>query len=205
MRKQYPGCAVVCYINSTSECKAVSDVIVTSANAKKIVEALPNKDICFIPDCNLGRFLEKDMPEKQFHFHNGCCPIHSRVTADGIRAAKAAHPEAKILIHPECVPEAVALCDYAGSTSGIINYATNSDAKEFIIVTEPGVMHRLKTQNPDKIFYPFEQLGVCEDMKKVTLEKVLHTLETFDNQVEMPEQLREEAKSALVRMRELAQ
>ncbi len=205
MREQYPGCAVVCYINSTSETKAVSDVIVTSANAKKIVESLPNEDICFIPDCNLGRFLEKDMPGKRFHFHNGCCPIHTRVTPEGIAAAKAEHPEAKVLIHPECVPEAVAMCDYAGSTSGIIKYATESDAKEFIIVTEPGVMHRLRTQNPDKVFYPFEQMGVCEDMKKITLEKVLHVLETFDNQVEMPEQLREDAKSALVRMRELAQ
>ncbi|HBI64381.1 MAG TPA: quinolinate synthase [Clostridiales bacterium] len=205
MRKKYPGSAVVCYINSTSETKAVSDVIVTSANAKKIVESLPNEDICFIPDCNLGRFLQKDMPGKRFHFHNGCCPIHARVTPEGIAAAKAEHPDAKVLIHPECVPEAVAMSDYAGSTSGIIKYATESDAKEFIIVTEPGVMHRLRTSNPDKIFYPFEQMGVCEDMKKITMEKVLHVLETFDNQVEMPDQLREDAKSALVRMRELAQ
>lgn len=205
MREKYPGSAVVCYINSTSETKAVSDVIVTSANAKKIVESLPNEDICFIPDCNLGRFLQKDMPGKRFHFHNGCCPIHARVTPEGIAAAKAEHPDAKVLIHPECVPEAVAMSDYAGSTSGIIKYATESDAKEFIIVTEPGVMHRLRTSNPDKIFYPFEQMGVCEDMKKITMEKVLHVLETFDNQVEMPDQLREDAKSALVRMRELAQ
>ncbi len=205
MRKKYPGSAVVCYINSTSETKAVSDVIVTSANAKKIVESLPNEDICFIPDCNLGRFLQKDMPGKRFHFHNGCCPIHARVTPEGIAAAKAEHPDAKVLIHPECVPEAVAMSDYAGSTSGIIKYATESDAKEFIIVTEPGVMHRLRTSNPDKIFHPFEQMGVCEDMKKITMEKVLHVLETFDNQVEMPDQLREDAKSALVRMRELAQ
>lgn len=205
MRAQYPGSAVVCYINSTSETKAVSDVIVTSANAKKIVESLPNEDICFIPDCNLGQFLAKDMPNKRFHFHEGCCPIHARVTPEGILAAKAEHPDAKVLIHPECVPEAVALCDYAGSTSGIIKYATESDGKEFIIVTEPGVLYRLKTQNPDKTFYPFEQMGICEDMKKVTLEKVLHVLETFENQVEMPEQLREDAKNALVRMRELAQ
>ena len=164
MKKQYPEAAVVCYINSTSETKAVCDVIVTSANAKKIVESLPNKEICFVPDCNLGRFLAKGMPDKVFHFHDGCCPIHARVRPQDIL-----------------------------------------DAKEFIIVTEPGVLCELKKRNPDKTFYPLEKLGICEDMKKITLEKVLYTLETFDNQVVMEEKLREDAKSALIRMRELAQ
>lgn len=205
MKKQYPEAAVVCYINSTSETKAVCDVIVTSANAKKIVESLPNKEICFVPDCNLGRFLAKGMPDKVFHFHDGCCPIHARVRPQDILDAKAEHPEALVCIHPECTEDCVAVSDYAGSTSGIIKFATESDAKEFIIVTEPGVLCELKKRNPNKTFYPLEKLGICEDMKKITLEKVLYTLETFDNQVVMEEKLREDAKSALVRMRELAQ
>lgn len=204
IREQYEDVAVVCYVNSTAELKALSDVCVTSANALTIVKALPNENIFFIPDQNLARYIADQLPEKHFIFNEGYCPVHHNITADQIVKAKEEHPEALVLVHPECKPEVVALSDYAGSTSGIIKYTTDSEKKEFIIVTEIGVMYELQKRNPDKAFYPVGDMLVCADMKKITLDKIIHVLETEDSTVIMDEELMKKAHEPMIRMLELA-
>lgn len=205
MREQYDDLCVVCYINSTAKIKTLSDVCVTSSNAKKIVGALPNKNILFIPDQNLGRHIAKMFPEKNFLFCDGHCPSHYQITVEDLKKAKAAHPNAPILIHPECKPECVALSDYAGSTSGIIDYATNdNEHDEFIVVTEVGVIHEMEKQNPNKKFYLASEKLVCPNMKKNTLEKVRDCLKYGLNKVELDDEFMAKAKKPLERMHELA-
>lgn len=204
MRDTYEDLAVVCYINSTAELKQHSDVCVTSANAVKIVKALPNKNIFFIPDKNLARYVAEQVPEKHFVFNKGFCPVHEKMQLEEVKKAKEAHPEAEVLTHPEC-PEAICrISDYLGSTSGIINYASKSEKKEFIICTENGVRFELEKENPDKKFYFTTTEPVCHDMKLVTLEKIAHVLETGENEVHVTEELREKSGKALERMLELA-
>ena len=178
MRDTYDDLAVVCYINSTGELKQHSDVCVTSANAVKIVKALPNKYIFFIPDRNLARYVAEQVPEKQFVFNEGYCPIHEQIRLEEVREEKELHPNAQILTHPECPKAICDLSDYIGSTSGIISYVGKSDCKEFIICTENGVRYELEKQNPDKKFYFTKTEPVCRDMKQITLEKIAHVLET---------------------------
>ena len=152
LRAEYEDLAVVCYINSTAELKAHADVCVTSSNALKIVKALPNKHILFIPDDNLGHFIAEQVPEKNFVYNEGYCPIHEHMQIEEIKAAKAQHPAAEVLAHPECPKAVLAISDYVGSTSGIIDYATKSEKQEFIICTENGVRYKLEKDNPDKKF-----------------------------------------------------
>ena len=204
VRREYDDVAVVCYINSTAELKMHSDVCVTSANAMKIVKALPNKNIFFIPDENLGRYIASKVPEKNFIFNDGYCHVHKAVTADMIKRAKESHPEAEVLIHPECTLSVLELADYIGSTSGIIDYATKSDKKEFIISTELGVLYQLKKNNPDKVFYAAGSVQICPNMKKVTLEKVRDCLRDNIGVVEVSEKKREKSLVPLKRMLELA-
>lgn len=204
VRRQYDDVAVVCYINSTGELKKHSDVCVTSANAMKIVKALPNKNIYFIPDENLGRYVASQVPEKNFIFNDGFCPVHAKVEKKDVLSAKEAHPQALLLVHPECRMEILEEADYIGSTSGIIDYATKSDCTEFIIGTELGVLYKLKQKNPDKKFYPLVASQVCPDMKKVTLDKVLECMEKESGAVEVTDELRSSANISLDRMLELA-
>ena len=204
MRDTYDDLAVVCYINSTGELKQHSDVCVTSANAVKIVKALPNKYIFFIPDRNLARYVAEQVPEKQFVFNEGYCPIHEQIRLEEVREEKELHPNAQILTHPECPKAICDLSDYIGSTSGIISYVGKSDCKEFIICTENGVRYELEKKNPDKKFYFTKTEPVCCDMKQITLEKIAHVLETGENEVQVEETLREESQKALERMLELA-
>ena len=204
VRKEYDDVAVVCYINSTAELKMHSDVCVTSANAMKIVKALPNKNIFFIPDENLGRYIAEKVPEKNFIFNDGFCHVHKAVTADMVSRAKEAHPEAEVLIHPECTLDVLELADYIGSTSGIIDYATKSDKKEFIISTELGVLYQLKKNNPDKTFFSAGGVQICPNMKKVTLEKVRDCLRDNTGVVEVSDEKREKSLKPLARMLELA-
>lgn len=204
IKEKYNDLAVVCYINSTAEMKTYSDVCVTSSNALKIVKNLPNRNIFFIPDENLGRYVASQVPEKNFIFNDGRCPIHAALSAETLKKAKMAHPEAKVLIHPECVPEALELADYIGSTSGIIEYASKSEEKQFIICTEDGVLYELRRRNPEKEFYLADEEFRCPGMKRITLDKVLHVLETMENQVEVAESLRKESMRPLERMLELA-
>lgn len=204
MRAKYEDLAVVCYINSTAELKCQSDVCVTSSNALKIVKALPNKNIFFIPDRNLGRYVAEQMPEKNIILNDGCCPIHATVTAEQIKAEKNKHPNALVLSHPECEAEVLDLSDYIGSTAEIINYAKNSEVTEFIIVTEDGVKYKLITDNPNKHFYFPDPRPCCVDMKLNTLENVLSVLEKEDRTVEVSEDVRRKAMISLDRMLELA-
>lgn len=204
MKEKYPDLAVVCYINSTAELKQYSDVCVTSANAVKVVKALPNRQIYFIPDQHLGSFVAKQVPEKEIFLGDGYCPVHHQITAEEVKQAKEAHPEALVFVHPECPKEVVELADYAGSTSGIISRVNESDAKEFLIGTETGVMYELKKQNPDKKFYPIQKEQCCHDMKKVTLEKIRDCLRDEINEVQVDQKVSEKAKQAMEQMLILA-
>lgn len=204
MRGQYEDLAVVCYINSTAELKKYSDVCVTSANAVKIVKALPNQNIFFIPDKNLAHYVAEQIPEKHFVYNEGYCPIHEKMRVEEIKEAKEQHPQAKVLTHPECPKAILELSDYIGSTSGIIQYAAKSECKEFIICTENGVRFNLEQENPDKKFYFAKTEPVCAGMKSITLEKVLHVLKTGENEVHMSEELRTASRKPLEKMLELA-
>ena len=203
-RAKYDDLAVVCYINSTAEIKSWSDVSVTSANAVQIVKNLPNKNILFIPDRNLGRFVAAQVPEKNVMLVKGYCPIHEVISPAEVAELKAAHPDAEILVHPECNAEVTAMADYIGSTTGIINYAAKSDKKELIIGTEVGVRYELEKQNPDKTFYFPKTTPICHDMKLITLEKVLHVLQTEENQASVCSEQAKAAGNTLTRMLELA-
>lgn len=200
MREEYEDLAVVCYINSTAELKAHSDVCVTSSNALKIVRKLPNRHIYFIPDENLGRFVASQAPEKQFIFNDGYCHVHRDITSEHVRKAKEIHPQAKVLVHPECTPDVVGMADYIGSTSGIIDAVAASQAEEFIICTELGVLYELRQKNPGKRFYPAGHQQFCPNMKRITLQKVADALEKMENTVEMDEETRIRANEPLERM-----
>ena len=204
MRKRYDDLAVVCYINSTAELKCKSDVCVTSSNAVKIVKALPNKNIFFIPDKNLGSFVAKQVPEKNIILNDGSCPIHARITKEQVCAEREKYPDARILTHPECDAAVVALSDYVGSTAEIIDYAKQSMAKEFIICTEEGVDYRLMTDNPDKHFYFPHPHPCCADMKYNTVESVLAVLQKEDQEIIVDEEVRRLALLPLERMLGLA-
>lgn len=204
VKAQYEDLAVVCYINSTAEIKRHADVCVTSSNAMKIVRSLPNKNILFVPDENLGRYIASKLPEKNFIFNDGYCYVHKEITKEDVQKAKAKWPTAEILAHPECTMAVLEEADYIGSTSGIIKRAGESDAKEFIICTETGVFYELTKNNPDKIFHPAKEQQICSGMKKITLEKVLQTLESMDQPVEMDEAERLQAQKPLTKMLELA-
>ena len=204
MRNKFSDLAVVCYINSTAELKCQSDVCVTSSNAVKIVKSLPNKNIFFIPDRNLGRFVAEQVPEKNIIINDGCCPIHAAITKEQLQAVKKDHPDAEILTHPECEPEVLEISNYIGSTADIIDYANKSDKKEFIICTEDGVNFKLKSDNPDKMFYFVSPAPCCKDMKLNTLENILSVLEKEDKVVEIDEATRLAALVPLDRMLECA-
>ncbi len=203
-RKEYPDLAVVCYINSTAEIKIWADVCVTSANAVKVVRNLPNQNILFIPDKNLGRYVKEQVSEKNVMLVDGYCPIHDSISAQELQNLKAAHPEAKLLVHPECCAAVREMADYLGSTSGIIKYVGASDAKEFIIGTEIGVEHALRKENPGKEFYFPKTQPVCADMKRITLDKIIHVLENGENEASIPEYVAAGAGRPLERMLELA-
>ncbi len=204
MREKYEDLAVVCYINSTAEIKTYSDVCVTSANAIKIVKNLPNQNIFFIPDGNLGRYVAEQVPEKNIILNTGYCPIHAAMTRESVLAAKAKYPKAKFLVHPECTKELLDEADYIGSTSGIIEFAEKDNAEEYIIGTEIGVMYELMKRNPNKKFYTLTDKQICMDMKFVTPQKVLQVLEQEINQVIVSEEMRTRALLPLNRMLELA-
>ena len=204
MRSKYDDLAVVCYINSTAEIKCKSDVCVTSSNAVKIVKALPNKNIFFIPDHNLGRFVAEQVPEKNVILNDGCCPIHAKITAAQVIEEQKKHPNAEVLTHPECDASVVDISDYSGSTADIIAYAKKSATKEFIICTEDGVDYKLITDNPDKRFYYPNPHPCCADMKLNTLENILSVLQNEDNEVIVDDDTRKGAIKPLERMLELA-
>lgn len=205
MKETYEDLAVVCYINSTAELKCQSDVCVTSSNAIKIVKELPNKNIFFIPDKNLGSFVAEKVPEKNIILNDGCCPIHAKLTtATQLRKEKEKYPNALVLTHPECEKEILELSDYIGSTAEIISYAKESDSMEFIICTEEGVDYQLKMDNPGKRFYFPNPHPCCKDMKLNTLENIYKCMKEESNLVEVSEEIQRKAMIPLDRMLELA-
>jgi quinolinate synthase len=200
LRKQYPDAAVICYVNSSAEVKAVSDICCTSSNALKVVRSVPNRRIIFIPDENLGNYVAQQIPDKEIILFNGFCTTHKRVKVDEVDAAKRVLPDAKLLIHPECTPEVVKKADFVGSTAQIIDYATNSDDKEFIIGTEQGIMHWLQKNNPGKKFYLLSQKLICPNMKKTTLKEVLNSLENMTYEIKLSQEEISRAYSSLNKM-----
>ena len=205
IKAQYPNAAVVAYINTTSALKTECDVCVTSASALNIVKNLPNEEILFIPDCNLGSWIEAQVPEKTFHFIKGGCPVHMRITPDDVVKARAAHPGAPLLVHPECKKEVTALADYAGSTTGIMKYAANSDAKEFIIGTDNSIVQHLQFEHPDKKFYALSKDCVCHDMKLTTLMDVYNCLlGEAGEEIVLDDETRTKAKKCIDAMLEMS-
>lgn len=204
MKKQHPNAAAVCYINSTAATKAVCDICVTSSNALQVVSTITNDEIIFVPDKNLGSFVEKHFPEKKFHFMQGWCPVHHEVTLDAIMQAKKAYPKAPVVIHPECKKELLSLCDFIGSTSGILDFCRESKSDEFLVCTERAIVERLKEEFPDKKFHLVSPCLVCEDMKKTTLSDLLSTLENLDNEVFMTDEEMSAARLPLERMLDAA-
>ena len=202
MIKKYHDAFKVCYINSSYEVKALCDASVTSSSALKIIKNIPNKQILFLPDQNLGGYISEFFPEKEFILWRGFCPTHHRITAEDIIKAKEEHPNVKVLSHPECSKEVRDLSDYIGSTSGIINYATECEDKEFIIATEEGVLHQLKKKNPDKKFY-FPEVMVCPNMKKTSLQDVYDALDGKKEEVILDEEIRKKALTSLENMHKL--
>lgn len=202
MIKKYPDAFKVCYINSSYEVKALCDASVTSSSALKIMKNIPNKQILFLPDQNLGGYISEFFPEKEFILWRGFCPTHHRITAEDIIKAKEEHPNVKVLSHPECSKEVRDLSDYIGSTSGIINYATECEDKEFIIATEEGVLHQLKKKNPDKKFY-FPEMMVCPNMKKTGLQDVYDALDGKKEEIILDEEIRKKALTSLENMHKL--
>lgn len=204
VKEQYPDYTVVAYINTTSELKTVCDVCVTSSSALKICKSLDTDKILFIPDKNLGSYIAKQLPEKDFKLLSGGCPTHARMGISEVKKAKAAHPEALFLVHPECVPEVVAKADYVGSTTGIMNYAKESDAKEFIIGTESSIVSHLQLACPDKMFYPLSKDLVCHNMKLTTIVDVLNSVKGIGGEeIELDEDVRLGAKRCIDKMIEL--
>ncbi len=176
VKKMYPDYAVVAYINTTAELKTIADVCVTSSSAVKICKAIPQKNILFIPDINLGTYVKNQVPEKTFKLLSGGCPTHAKIDEEDALAAKKEHPNALFLVHPECRPSVVKYADYVGSTSGIMDFAKKSDKKEFIIGTENAIVQHLQFACPDKKFYPLSKDLVCHNMKVTTLADVYNCL-----------------------------
>lgn len=203
LKKKYPDYSIVCYINSPASVKAKSDVICTSSNAVKIVREFPNDKIIFLPDKNLGSFVRKQVPEKDIILWEGFCITHYKIKKEDVEKAKSAHPNALVLVHPECRPEVVELADFVGSTKQIIDFATASKEKEFIIGTEMGVLYSLKKLNPDKKFYILHPGMICPNMKKNTLQSVRDALLYERYQIEVEEEIMQGAKRALAKMLEM--
>lgn len=201
VKDRYPDYTVVAYINTTAALKTVCDVCVTSSSAEKVISKIDNDKILFIPDCNLGDYVSRRLPDKTFKLLNGGCPTHAKISAKTVQTVKAQHPEALFLVHPECVPAVVEQADYVGSTTGIMEYAIHSDAKEFIIGTENSICEHLQLQCPDKRFYPLSKDCVCHNMKATTLGDVLGCLQgTAGEEITVAPEIAKDAVRCIDRM-----
>lgn len=199
-RRDHPGIPVVCYINSSAAVKAESDIICTSSNAVAVVRSLPDPEILFIPDRNLGQYVADQVPEKKVHLWPGFCPTHDRIRAVHVEEARAAHPDAVLLVHPECRPEVCRLADFVGSTKQILDHARTSPASTFLIGTEEGVLWTLRRENPGKRFFLAGPGFFCPNMKKTTLESVRDALVHMRHVIQPPPDTADRARAALARM-----
>lgn len=202
-KAKHEGSPVVCYINSSAEIKAESDVCCTSANAVKVLSALPEQKIMFVPDKNLGGYIAKQLPEKEIILWPGFCPTHAKVKASEVQKIRELYPKAKLLIHPECEPSVVALADFAGSTSAIIRYAEQSKGQEFLIGTEMGVLHKLEAALPNKRFFLLHPGLVCPNMKKTHLESIYESLQQGKEEIKVNPEVASRARRSLQRMLEV--
>ncbi len=198
-KREYPEAAVVCYVNSTADVKAESDVCCTSSNAVKVVDSLKVSEVLFIPDKYLAQYVASKNGKK-INYWNGFCPTHARILPEDIIELKKKHPQARVVVHPECMPEVIALADAVESTGGIVQFAKQTEAEEIIVGTEIGLLYRLRKENPDKIFYPASDKAVCPNMKLTNLEKVLWALEEMKHVVKVPEEVRIKALHAVNKM-----
>ncbi len=202
LKRENPGAVVVSYVNTTAEVKAETDVCCTSANAIEIVGAIKDREIIFVPDKYLGSFASEKTGKKMILF-NGYCPVHMKILLDDIKEARKKHPAAKVLVHPECRTDVVKLADEVLSTSGMVKFVRENPAREFIIGTETGIVYRLARENPDKKIFPASEIAVCENMKKITLEKVLWCLEEMKYEVRVDEKIRERSLKSIEKMVEI--
>jgi quinolinate synthase len=198
-RRRYPDASVVSYVNSSAEVKAESDYCCTSANSIRLVDSIPDEEILFVPDQYLGHYTSTKT-NKRLIIYPAYCPVHRRLKPEHIKRGKELYPDAEVIVHPECTPEVIALSDAALSTSQMLHYVGESEARRFLIGTEVGMLHPLRRENPQKEFYPLSEGLVCHDMKKTTLEKVVETMERRQNVVTVPKDIRVRAKQALDRM-----
>lgn len=202
-KKEHPRATVVCYINSSAEVKAESDVCCTSANAVKIVENLDAEEIIFVPDQYLGSYVSNKTGKKMILWP-GFCPTHVRIRPERIKELRQEFPQARVVVHPECIPEVIALADEVLSTGGMIRYARRDEVKEMVVGTEIGIIHRLKKENPGKRFIPVSEQAICPNMKLITLEKILWALEQMKPEVKVPKEIRVKAKTAVDRMLQIS-
>ena len=200
LKAQYPDYTVAAYINTTSELKTECDVCVTSASAVDILRKVENKNILFIPDINLGQFVQKQLPEKNFKLIQGGCPTHARMSKRDVDRVRALHPNALLLVHPECTPDVTEGADYIGSTTGIMNFAKNSDKKEFIIGTENSIVSHLQYDCPEKKFYPLSKDCVCHNMRATTLPEVLGCLRGEGEEIILSDYVMENARRCIDEM-----
>lgn len=199
-KAQYPDAPVVCYVNSTAEVKAESDICCTSANAVKVVQSLPDKRILFVPDKGLGAYVASQLPDKEIICYSGYCPTHMRILPEDILSHKTKNPEAEVLVHPECHAEVIKLADFVGSTSGIMKRVKESSAKIFIVATEKGVVDRLERDYPERTFILASEKAVCDNMKWTTLEDVLISLETCQPEITVDKNIAEKAFLSIDKM-----
>jgi len=201
-KKEYPKATVVAYVNTTAEVKAESDICCTSANAVELVQRLGAKEILFIPDQYLGHYVSTKTGREMILWP-GYCPTHARIQAADILRLKKVHPQAEVMVHPECRPEVIELADVILSTGGMCRHVQSTETREIIVGTEVGIVHRLRKENPDKIFIPVSEQAICPRMKLITLENILWSLEDMAPQVKVPEEIRLRAKAAVDKMLEV--
>ena len=203
LQSRYPDAATVSYVNTTADVKAVSDVCCTSSNAVKVIKSLKEDKVIFVPDRNLGLYVKRFVKDKEIILWPGMCPTHhSLINKEDILKLKEEHPGAEVMVHPECKPEVIDIADFVFSTNGMVKHVRKSNSKEFIVGTERELCYRLKKENPDKEFYPVSR-AICSNMKKITLEKVLHSLENLEPELKLPDDIIERAKKPLSRMMEI--
>ena len=199
-KAQHPGAPVVCYVNSTAEVKAESDICCTSSNAVKVVKSLPDQKVIFVPDRGLGAYVASQLPDKEIILYSGYCPTHMRIRPEDIEGKKQEYPEARVLVHPECHRSVIELADYVGSTSGIMDRVKTGSEDTFIIATEKGVVDRLQRDYPDKKFILATEKAICENMKWISLEDVLNSLKNEGPEIDVDKDIAEKAVSSIDRM-----
>jgi quinolinate synthase len=202
LKKNYPKASVVCYVNTTAEVKAESDVCCTSSNAVEVVQSVDGSEVIFVPDKYLAHYVSTKTDKKIIPWY-GYCPTHARILPEHIERQKKLHPEAEVYVHPECTPGVIALADRVLSTGGMCSYAKESKASEIIVGTEVGILYRLRKENPDKSFYPASENAVCPNMKLTTLEKIFWSLQEMQYEIKVPQDIRLRAKKAVDKMMSL--